>query len=110
MKEKTGVMPTLGVVAFELGSRGNQCMVSSAANQMKEKTGVMPTLAAAASKFGSRGNQGAVSSIANQMELETGVMPTAASAASRLGRYAGGKGVRKPKGNAVCKGSSDFMV
>ena len=51
MKEKTGVMPTLVVVAFELGSRGNQGTV---AKQMKEKTGVMPTLAAAASELGRR--------------------------------------------------------
>jgi len=102
MKEKTGVMmSTLAAAASELGSRGNQGAVSSVTNQMKENNGVMPTLVAAASELGSRGNQDEVSSIANQMELETRVMPTEASAAFRLGRYAGGKGVGKPKGNAV---------
>ena len=95
------MMSTLAAAASELGSRGNQGVVSSVTNQMKENNGVMPTLVAAASELGSRGNQRAVSSVANQMELETGVMPTAASTAFRLGRYAGGKGVRKPKGNAV---------
>jgi len=85
MKEKTGVMPTLVVVGFELGSRGNQGTVSSVAKQMKVKTGVMPTLAAVASELGSRGNQGAVSSIAKQTKEKTGVMPIMAAAASKFG-------------------------
>ena len=75
MKEKTGVLPTLTVVASKLGSRGNQSVVRSVTNQMKEKTGALSTLAAAASELGSRGIQGAVRSIAMQMELKPGRCP-----------------------------------
>jgi hypothetical protein len=88
-------------VRSENGSRANQGVVSSIANQMELETGEMPTLKKAASELGSRANQGTVRSVANHMELETGEKPTLKEAASKLGSTNGRKSVGKPKGNAV---------